>query len=139
MTNVAVIDKKAIGKKIRGARRRKGWTQQELGDRFGCSQSNVSDMERGDISLDLAALGRLAEILDEGIFYFLSEEQAGRSVSSGLCRTQLEEAVRIFLALPDDAFRLEMAGAVLALAQYAQRRVCERFENADPSGDMERR
>lgn len=65
-----MIDKKELGKQIRIARHSNGWTQQQLANEFGCSQANISDMERGDISIDLLDLDRLATILDVSLYHF---------------------------------------------------------------------
>ena len=92
-------------------------------------------MERGDISLDLADLSRLALVLGESVVCFLSDDQADLPTHD-LCRVQLEESTRIFLSLSDAAFRREMVSVVFALAQYAQRREYE-FRESGPEGDVE--
>jgi transcriptional regulator with XRE-family HTH domain len=47
-------------------RARKGWTQVDLGDALGVSQSRISDLERDKYgeSHHLAALNRIAVVLD---------------------------------------------------------------------------
>ena len=53
------------GQKIRSARRRRGWTQKELGRRADLSQQTISQMERGDgATLSLAAWKRVAMVLN---------------------------------------------------------------------------
>lgn len=53
------------GDKIRAARKRRGWTQRELGRRAEMSQQTISQMERGDgATLSLAAWKRVSIVLD---------------------------------------------------------------------------
>ena len=41
------MDVVRVGLAIRALRRRRGWTQAQLGDRSGCSGSLISRLERG--------------------------------------------------------------------------------------------
>lgn len=67
--------KKFIGARIREARQAKGWSQQELGQRFGVSHAAISDMERGVTQkIDVDDLERLAGLLDRSVHYFLGHE-----------------------------------------------------------------
>lgn len=53
-----------IGGRIEKGRRRKGWHQRDLADRIGRSESWVSQVERGVISLDSVSLAeRIAQVL----------------------------------------------------------------------------
>lgn len=53
------------GEKARRARRRRGWTQAQLGRRVGLSQPTISQIERGrGGSLSLATWQRIAVVLD---------------------------------------------------------------------------
>lgn len=49
--------------RIRELRKAKGWTQQELGERANCSYVQVSELERGDIELNLRWMVRFANAL----------------------------------------------------------------------------
>lgn len=44
-------------------RRIKGWSQQELADRVGCSKMHVSGLERGKRDFSLAMMRRFADVL----------------------------------------------------------------------------
>ena len=52
-----------LGRALRDARRRQGWTQAELAERAGVSQPTVSNTERGVSDASLSTLLRLASIL----------------------------------------------------------------------------
>jgi len=54
-----------IGTLIRSARSHRGWTQQELADALGTSQSAVNRIERGHQNVSLEMLARIGEALDK--------------------------------------------------------------------------
>jgi UDP-N-acetylglucosamine 1-carboxyvinyltransferase len=56
-----------IGNLIRDARKHRGWTQQQLADVLGTSQSAVNRIERGHQNLSLEMLARIGEALDSEI------------------------------------------------------------------------
>ncbi len=53
-----------IGSLIRSARSHRGWTQQQLADVLGTSQSAVNRMERGHQNVSMDMLARVGEALD---------------------------------------------------------------------------
>ncbi len=53
-----------IGNLIRDARKHRGWTQQQLAEVLGTSQSAVNRIERGHQNLSLEMLARIGEALD---------------------------------------------------------------------------
>jgi UDP-N-acetylglucosamine 1-carboxyvinyltransferase len=53
-----------IGTLIRDARKHRGWTQQQLAEVLGTSQSAVNRIERGHQNLSLEMLARIGEALD---------------------------------------------------------------------------
>jgi transcriptional regulator with XRE-family HTH domain len=55
------VDLVRIGLAIRALRRRRGWTQSELGLRAGCSRSEISRIERGDVT-DVRRLERVLAV-----------------------------------------------------------------------------
>ena len=56
-----------IGNLIRDARKHRGWTQAELAEQLGTSQSAVNRIERGHQNLSLEMLARIGEALDSEI------------------------------------------------------------------------
>lgn len=53
-----------IASAIRAARKAKGFTQQELGQRVGLPQSHVSRIENGAVDLQLSSLAEIARALN---------------------------------------------------------------------------
>ncbi|MPZ93470.1 MAG: UDP-N-acetylglucosamine 1-carboxyvinyltransferase [Propionibacteriales bacterium] len=56
-----------IGKLIRDARKHRGWTQSQLAEQLGTSQSAVNRIERGHQNLSLEMLARIGDALDSEI------------------------------------------------------------------------
>lgn len=64
--------RRIVPNKIRALRLRKGWSQQDLATRIGCTRSQVGRYERGDRAPSLAMAFRLALTLSvpiEEIFW----------------------------------------------------------------------
>ena len=77
-------------------------------------------MERGEISIDLEDLDRLARTLGKDLYYFFPVEQS-----------RLEEAQRVaqeLASLPDGPIRDEAMAAIRAIARDARRRAAEQLE-----------
>lgn len=56
-----------IGKLIRDARQHRGWTQAQLAEALGTSQSAVNRIERGNQNISLEMIARIGEALDSEI------------------------------------------------------------------------
>jgi UDP-N-acetylglucosamine 1-carboxyvinyltransferase len=56
-----------IGKLIRDARQHRGWTQSQLAEALGTSQSAVNRIERGNQNMSLEMIARIGEALDSEI------------------------------------------------------------------------
>ncbi|MFI9720021.1 helix-turn-helix domain-containing protein [Streptomyces sp. NPDC052396] len=56
-----------IGKLIRDARQHRGWTQSQLAEALGTSQSAVNRIERGNQNISLDMIARIGEALDSEI------------------------------------------------------------------------
>lgn len=77
--------KEFIGARIRAARGAKGWSQEELGRRFGVSHAAISDLERGVTQkIDINDLERLAHLLDQPLNYFLGRETEEEKIENHL-------------------------------------------------------
>lgn len=62
---------KDIGRKIQMAREEKSMSQEQLARLLGCSQSALSNYEKGKRRLYLSQLERLAEILNKPLEFFV--------------------------------------------------------------------
>ncbi|MDD3828468.1 MAG: helix-turn-helix transcriptional regulator [Anaerolineae bacterium] len=111
------MDQEEIGRLIRLARQEKGWNQQQLADAYGCSQQNISDIERGNISLNLGDLERMARLVDKDLYYFFPVEQSRLD--------EAQKVVRELAALPEGRIREEAMRLIRVIAQDARRRALE--------------
>lgn len=68
-----IINKKALGRKIKEARNMAGFTQAELAEQIGVSQNFLGDIERGIKSLGLPKLILLCNTLKISLDYLFSE------------------------------------------------------------------
>ena len=71
-----------IGDKIRTLRRKRGWSQEQLGAMVGFSQSKISKTERGDLD-SLSDLRLIARVLGVPIEELVRDEvkiESGESV-----------------------------------------------------------
>lgn len=62
---------KSIGKRLQLAREEAGLSQEQLAAKLGCSQSTLSNYEKGRRRLYLAQLEKIAEELQKPIDYFM--------------------------------------------------------------------
>jgi transcriptional regulator with XRE-family HTH domain len=56
--------KETVATNIRRLRHGKGWTQEDLADRVGLSARYVGQIERGQASMTITVLGRIANALE---------------------------------------------------------------------------
>ena len=79
---------KSIGRQLQLAREEAGWSQEQMAAKIGCSQSTLSNYEKGKRRIYLAQLEKISEILNRPVEYFLRaaeyvpEGQGGRSPES---------------------------------------------------------
>ena len=62
--------------RLKCLRIKKGWTQQELADRLGCSKGLVSFYENAKREAGFTVIGELADIFDVNPGYLTGEESA---------------------------------------------------------------
>ncbi len=65
-----------LGMRIQQAREDKKMSQEQLANAIGCSQSALSNYEKGKRRLYLSQLEKLAEVLDKPFEYFLDNAEA---------------------------------------------------------------
>jgi transcriptional regulator with XRE-family HTH domain len=74
------LDMAALGRRLRGQRRRRGLTLEDLAAASGVSRSMLSEVERGSRVPTVLVLDRIATGLDTSIARLLREEQSARTV-----------------------------------------------------------
>lgn len=67
------VDYKAIGKRIKIARIRKGISQEEAASQSGISSKHMSNIETGRTKPSLPALIAIANVLDTSVDFFLCD------------------------------------------------------------------
>lgn len=86
------IDYVAIGARIREARKKVDWTQEELAERAGISLSFMGHVERGTRKASVETIVHLSEVLSADLHYWLT----GESISDGskeIIRQYLTESI----------------------------------------------
>ena len=63
-----------IAARIKQAREESGLSQEEVGKHFGCSDVNISRIERGITGISISDLERLASVLGKPLGWFLSDK-----------------------------------------------------------------
>lgn len=99
----------AIGRRLRRLRLARGWTQEEIEDKFGFSY-RYGKLERGEVNPTIGTLARLAKIFEIPLTDLLESELAGKPLS--------EEAESVFMAVKgviarDDRKALRKLGVFL--------------------------
>lgn len=92
-----------IRQRIKTARRRKGWSQRELGNVVGLPQSHVSGIESGEVTPRFDTLLDLVRVLD---FDLLPVPRSLVPAVQALLRAQMEpgsEEKPLYAAVEDDA------------------------------------
>lgn len=74
------LSMRALGRRVRAERQRRGLSLAELAGRTGVSRSMLSDVERGAKAPTVLVLDRIATGLDTSIARLLGEEQADRVI-----------------------------------------------------------
>lgn len=67
---------KELGQKIQIAREEKNMSQEELAQAIGCSQSALSNYEKGKRHIYLAQLEKLSSALEKPLDYFVEKQLA---------------------------------------------------------------
>ncbi len=96
------IDYKAMGARIRAARKQKGYTQDKLGECCGISTAHIGHIERGTRIPSAETLFIIASELEISLDYIFFDSQTGhenilKSISAQLAGKDGEK-VKIFLS-----------------------------------------
>lgn len=68
---VLIVNLKELGRRIQAAREQKKLSQEELAGAIGCSQSALSNYEKGKRKIYLSQLEKLSEVLEKPVDYFV--------------------------------------------------------------------
>jgi transcriptional regulator with XRE-family HTH domain len=68
-----MIDRKQLGQKIRDARQRSGFSQQQLANAIGVSDKTISAYEVGRVDPPLESLEKLSQATAHPIAYFIGD------------------------------------------------------------------
>jgi transcriptional regulator with XRE-family HTH domain len=68
------MDVSSIGNKIQSLREEHNMSQEQLANAIGCSQSALSNYEKGKRKLYLVHLEKLAEVFNKPMSYFIDDE-----------------------------------------------------------------
>ena len=93
-----MLNYKSIGKRIRHYRKRRGYTQEQLGLSINTSGAYISNIERGVKKPSLDNLASIAEILDvtvNDIIHPMHDELAQRKINDLLTHCSPLERARI--------------------------------------------
>jgi transcriptional regulator with XRE-family HTH domain len=88
------ILRKSIGRRIKKAREKIGWSQTELGRRLGKEPNSISNYEAGNRAIRITDLPRLAELLNISIAYLFGEDESVEDIIAVV--RQLDRANRRF-------------------------------------------
>lgn len=92
---------KDIGAKIQMTREEKGMSQEQLATALGCSQSALSNYEKGKRRLYLAQLEKISEVLEKPVEYFIENNNQVNS-----CSLTTEEHDKQVLKLLNTVYQL---------------------------------
>ncbi len=107
-----MIDYKAIGRKIAYYRKGKHYTQAELAEKLGVSNSYMSQTECGKIKVSLRRLDQISELLEVDIVMLLSDTNVN---AKNYCSTELFELI--------ENWSPEQKEALLALVKCADEQI----------------
>ncbi len=82
-----------IAKRLRAARKQKGYSQRDLGLLTGLSDKSISAYEKAKVTPPVEVLARLAEELEKPISYFVEEELDAAKLAVALLQ-RLKEQLR---------------------------------------------
>jgi len=92
-----------VGARIRALRQQKGWTQEELGGRADLDFTTVGGAERGEKSLSLKSLVRVAEALGVDVAYVVRQGESATGEAE--CEGLVEELRAVVRDLPPAELR----------------------------------
>lgn len=90
---------KSIGRQLQLAREEAGLSQEQLAARVGCSQSTLSNYEKGKRRIYLAQLEKIAEVLQKPIDHFMQPVQERPDAVEGGIGPESEDIMTMLKAM----------------------------------------
>lgn len=103
---------KSIGKRIQLAREEAGLSQEQLSTKIGCSQSALSNYEKGKRRIYLAQLEKIAETLNKTIQFFLQPLEKNNFMHQPSVSDTDPELLTLFQSLSPEGQKLLVNFAV---------------------------
>ena len=88
------MDAKKVGNQISVLRKKKGLTQNDLGERLGVTFQSVSKWERGETLPDTSILVDLANILETTVDYLLRGSEMSMTYKGKITVTDMREGIQ---------------------------------------------
>ena len=66
--------KKKLAEKLQKARKSVGLNQNQVADTLGISRNKLINIEKGDVSIDIALLDKISRLYGYSMIYFLDDE-----------------------------------------------------------------
>ncbi len=86
-----MIDRKQLGQRIKEARQRSGFSQQQLANAVGVSDKTISAYEVGRVEPPLDTLDKLCEVTRHPVAFFLGDIQSNIEARLERIAKELEE------------------------------------------------
>ena len=102
---VAMNLKQQIGSRVKSARVKRGFTQDQLAEELGKSVETISNLERGAYMTSLETLLRVGQCLRVSPSYFFEDADAPRTISRARLESELELR-RLAEDLTDNGLRM---------------------------------
>ncbi len=106
-----------IGRRIHTLRRSQNLTQQHLAELIGVNASYIGPLEKGQKTPSIAVLERIAEVLEQPVFLFFVEPQAGAEADD-----ELKRRCTALLAAHSPEEREFMLGVLEDMSLFLRRR-----------------
>jgi len=92
-----------VGSRVRALRQGRGWTQEDLGGRADLDFTTIGGAERGEKSLSLKSLSRVAEALEVDLAWLVRPAESETGVAE--CEGLVEELIGTVRDLPAEELR----------------------------------
>lgn len=103
-----------IGSQLREARKSRGFTQKELGDAVGISQSQIQKYEKGENSISCSLLWVFSQLLRVNVSFIFEKETYGDDLEK---EKESLELMRLWHSIEDADIRKSIITMLHAIAE----------------------